>query len=130
MSGVLFFFFVAQNRNKSVGSSVTAIATLVRVDRREVRRLRKGSASSGFVRQLSQGGIARLRSEMKGNLMSKILIAFAALCAGLSLMASGSYGAAEDKEHRDVLDSAARPVNPVVQWDRVLLVIIRTPKAQ
>ncbi len=62
--------------------------------------------------------------------MSKILIAFAALCAGLSLMASGSYGAAEDKEHRDVLDSAARPVNPVVQWNRVLLVIIRTPKAQ
>jgi hypothetical protein len=62
--------------------------------------------------------------------MSRILIAFTALCAGLSLMAGGSYGAAAGKERRDGLDSAARPVNPIVQWNRALLVIVRTPKAQ
>ena len=62
--------------------------------------------------------------------MSKILIAFAAFCVGLSVIASGSYGAPADKERQDVVDSAARPVNPVVQWNRALLVIVRTPKAQ
>src|SRR5580765_6245685 len=61
--------------------------------------------------------------------MSKVLTAFAALCVGLSVMAIGSYSA-PPKERQDVLDSAARPVNPVVQWNRALLVIVRTPKAQ
>jgi len=67
---------------------------------------------------------------MKGSLMSKILIAFAALCVGLSVMAGGSYGAPADKERQDVLGTATPPVNPVVQWNRTLLVIVRTPKAQ
>src|SRR5260370_34351999 len=62
--------------------------------------------------------------------MSKILMAFVTLCLGLSVMASGSYGAPADKERQDALDSAARPVNPVVQWNKTLLVIVRTPKAQ
>ena len=62
--------------------------------------------------------------------MSKILMAFATLCLGLSIMASGSYGAPADNEHQDALDSAARSVNPVVQWNKTLLVIVRTPKAQ
>src|SRR5712672_4078151 len=62
--------------------------------------------------------------------MSKILMAFATLYLGLSIMASGSYGAPADNEHQDALDSAARSVNPVVQWNKTLLVIVRTPKAQ
>src|SRR5882757_977002 len=62
--------------------------------------------------------------------MSKILMAFATLCLGVSIMASGSYGAPADNEHQDALDSAARSVNPVVQWNKTLLVIVRTPKAQ
>jgi len=62
--------------------------------------------------------------------MSKILMAFATLCLGLSVMASGSYGAPANREHQDALDSAARPANPVVQWNKTLLVIVRTPKAQ
>jgi hypothetical protein len=62
--------------------------------------------------------------------MSKILIMFAVLCAGLSVLAGGSYGASSNDEHQDTRDSSAQPVNPVVQWNRTLLVIVRTPKAQ
>ncbi len=62
--------------------------------------------------------------------MSKALIVFALLCAGLSVLAGGSYGASSNDEHQDARDSSAQPVNPVVQWNRTLLVIVRTPKAQ
>jgi PAP2 superfamily len=61
--------------------------------------------------------------------MSRILIVFTLLCAGLSLLAGDSYGASPD-EHQGAIDSSAQPVNPVVQWNRTLLVIVRTPKAQ
>src|SRR5258708_12564917 len=72
---------------------------------------------------------ARIHKKRKA-LMSKILMALVTLCLGLSVMASGSYGAPADEEHQDAPDSAARPVNPVVQWNKTLLVIVRTPKAQ
>jgi PAP2 superfamily protein len=62
--------------------------------------------------------------------MSRILRVFALLCAGLSILTGGSFGAASDDEHQDVVGSSAQPVNPVVQWNRTLLVIVRTPKAQ
>ena len=62
--------------------------------------------------------------------MSKILIVFALFCVYLSVVAGRSYGASSSDEHQDVLDSSAQPVNPVVQWNRALLVIVRTPKAQ
>src|SRR5258707_1154527 len=62
--------------------------------------------------------------------MSKILIVFAFLCVGVSALTSGSYGASSNYEHQGVRDSSAHPVNPVVQWNRTLLVIVRTPKAQ
>jgi len=62
--------------------------------------------------------------------MSKILIVFALLCAGLSILAGGSYGASPNDEHQAAIDSSAQPVNPVVQWNRTLLGIVRTPGAQ
>jgi len=62
--------------------------------------------------------------------MSIILIVFALLCVDLSALAGRSYGASSSDEHQDVLDSSAQPVNPVVQWNRALLAIVRTPKAQ
>ena len=62
--------------------------------------------------------------------MSKILSVFAILCVGLSVLAGSAYGAASNDEQREVLDSSAQPLNPVVQWNRTLLVIVRTPKAQ
>jgi hypothetical protein len=62
--------------------------------------------------------------------MSRILIVFALLCAGLSILAGGTYGASLNDEHRGANDSSAQPVNPVVQWNRTLLLIVRTPGAQ
>jgi len=44
------------------------------------------------------------RNERKP-LMSKILILFAVLCAGLSVLAGGSYGASSNDEHQDARDS-------------------------
>jgi hypothetical protein len=62
--------------------------------------------------------------------MSKILSVFAILCVGLSVLVGSSYGWASNDGHQEVLDSSAQPVNPVVLWNRALLVIVRTPKAQ
>ncbi len=62
--------------------------------------------------------------------MSRIFIAFALLGAALSLHSSSCYGASVNDEHQSPRDSSAPPVNPVVQWNRTLLAIVRTPKAQ
>ncbi len=62
--------------------------------------------------------------------MSRVLIVLALLCAGLSNLAVGSYGASPNDEHQGAIDSSAQPVNPVIQWNRTLLVIVRTPGAQ
>jgi len=62
--------------------------------------------------------------------MSRILIVFTLLCAGLSILAGGSYGASPNDKHQGATDSSAQPVNPVVQWNRTLLLIVRTPGAQ
>src|SRR3984893_6166605 len=62
--------------------------------------------------------------------MSKMFIVVALLCAALSLNFSSSYGASFDDDHQNPTGSSAHPVNPVVQWNKTLLVIVRTPKAQ
>src|SRR4029077_1208658 len=62
--------------------------------------------------------------------MSRILIVFAFMCAGLSNLAVGSYGASPNDQHQGAIDSSVEQVNPVVQWNRTLLVIVRTPGAQ
>jgi hypothetical protein len=61
--------------------------------------------------------------------MSRILIAFARLCAGLSILTFGSYASAND-QHQGANDSSVQQVNAVIQWNRTLLVIVRTPGAQ
>jgi hypothetical protein len=62
--------------------------------------------------------------------MSKIFVVVALLCAALSLNFSSSYGASLDDDRQNPTGSSAQPVNPVVQWNRTLLAIVRTPKAQ
>jgi len=62
--------------------------------------------------------------------MSRILIMVALVCAGLSILADSSYGASPNDELQGANDSSAQPVNPVVQWNRTLLLIVRTPGAQ
>jgi hypothetical protein len=62
--------------------------------------------------------------------MSKIWTVFALLCASLSVMAGGSYAAASKGAHQGAEEASTQAVNPVVQWNRALLVIVRTPGAQ
>jgi hypothetical protein len=62
--------------------------------------------------------------------MSKIFIVLVLLCAGLSILAGGSYGASPDPEHQGASDSSSQQVNAVLQWNRTLLAIVRTPGAQ
>jgi membrane-associated phospholipid phosphatase len=62
--------------------------------------------------------------------MAKYLITLMLACAALSMQGSSSYGASLDDEQQNSQDSAAKSVNPVVQWNRTLLVIVRTPGAQ
>jgi hypothetical protein len=46
------------------------------------------------------------------------------------MQATSSYSAAIDDEDQNSQNSPANSVNPVVQWNRTLLVIVRTPGAQ
>src|SRR5713226_1454122 len=62
--------------------------------------------------------------------MFRILIVFTLLCAGLSILAVGSYGASPNGEHQGPNGSSVQHVNPVVEWNKTLLLIIRTPQAQ
>jgi hypothetical protein len=52
------------------------------------------------------------------------------LGSGLLAQAATSYGAPANVKHQSPQDSSAQQVNPVVQWNRALLVIVRTPGAQ
>src|SRR3984893_11360294 len=57
-------------------------------------------------------------------------VQLALLGAGLLAHAATSYGAPTNAKHQSLQDSSAQQVNPVVQWNRALLVIVRTPGAQ
>jgi hypothetical protein len=90
----------------------------------------KGSVFSGLAEccfyDVSVASVA-FRNERKP-LMARILIVFALLCAGLSVMAGGTYAA--NDEHQGAGDSSSQEVNVVVQWNKALLAIVRTPGAQ
>src|SRR6267378_3022671 len=62
--------------------------------------------------------------------MAKTLITLALLCASLSAQVTGSSGASTVDGNQNPGGSSARSVNPVLQWNRTLLVIVRTPGAQ
>jgi hypothetical protein len=62
-------------------------------------------------------------------MMSRLLIAGALVCAFLSIQTGRSYAAPPDDQHSGA-QSSSQPVNAVVQWNRTLLVIVRTPGAQ
>src|SRR6266571_4052815 len=61
--------------------------------------------------------------------MVKMLMRLTLLCAVLSSQFSQSYGASFDDGHQ-IPDASSTSVNQVVQWNRTLLVIVRTPGAQ
>jgi len=62
--------------------------------------------------------------------MSKILISFLLLCASLSTQASVAHAASPAQGDRKLADTSTHALNPVVQWNKTLLVIVRTPGAQ
>ncbi|MCU1298985.1 MAG: haloperoxidase [Acidobacteriaceae bacterium] len=61
--------------------------------------------------------------------MANTLITLVLLCASLSAQVTGSPSAAPDNEGNPGA-SSAQSVNPVMEWNRTLLVIVRTPGAQ
>ena len=64
--------------------------------------------------------------------MAKALMALALLCAGLSAPGTSASAAAFDARHQIPGDGAfsVASINPVLQWNRILLEIVRTPGAQ
>jgi PAP2 superfamily len=62
--------------------------------------------------------------------MANTLITLTLLCASLSAQIAGSSGASTVDGNQNSGASSAQSVNPVVQWNRTLLVIVRTPGAQ
>ena len=61
--------------------------------------------------------------------MAKSLITLVLLCASLSARVTGPPSAAADDEGNPGA-SSAQSVNSVIEWNRILLVIVRTPGAQ
>src|SRR5580700_11024608 len=59
--------------------------------------------------------------------MLKLLVVFALTCASLHAQVTGA-GAAPNAVQPP--RPTTRPVNPVIEWNRTLLVIVRTPGAQ
>src|SRR6478736_7155379 len=62
--------------------------------------------------------------------MTKILITLTLLCTGLWVQVTESHGASLDGGQQIPRGPATQSVNPVLQWNRALLVIVRTPGAQ
>ena len=62
--------------------------------------------------------------------MAKYLVTLILLCAGQLIPGSSAYGATLNDEQQNTQDSPTDAVNPVVQWNRTLLVIVRTAGAQ
>lgn len=62
--------------------------------------------------------------------MGKYLVKLILLCAAASTVGGTSIGATSDGDYRNSQNPAAESLNVVVQWNRVLLVIVRTPGAQ
>src|ERR1700740_1706865 len=62
--------------------------------------------------------------------MAKYLVTLMLLCAALWIPGSSAYGATLNDEQQNSQESPTNAVNPVVQWNRTLLVIVRTAGAQ
>lgn len=103
---------------------------------RNLVRLEGIFSSTPRSRQASEGILshaARQISRKKESgiaLMAKYLITLMLVCASLSVHGSSSYGASLGDERQDSQNSSPESVNAVVQWNKTLLGIVRTPGAQ
>src|SRR6184192_2861350 len=62
--------------------------------------------------------------------MTRVLVTLTLLCASLSAQIPKSFGAPTDDEHHSTEGHTVPSLNPVLQWNRILLAIVRTPGAQ
>jgi len=62
--------------------------------------------------------------------MKKLLISFLLLCVSLCAQAGAAHAASLADRDRKPEDTPANAPNPVIQWNRTLLMIVRTPGAQ
>jgi PAP2 superfamily len=62
--------------------------------------------------------------------MRKILLILSLLCACITGHATGQTGALKDKANQNASGAADPSLDPVIEWNRALLVIVRTPGAQ
>src|SRR5258708_14830087 len=62
--------------------------------------------------------------------MSNRYVQVALLGVSLLVHASGLHSASVEAKHQSPQAPSSQPVNPVLQWNRTLLVIVRTPGAQ
>lgn len=62
--------------------------------------------------------------------MSNRFLHLALLCASFLVLPTGSYSATMDDESQTPQISSTQQVNPVLLWNKTLLVIVRTPGAQ
>jgi hypothetical protein len=62
--------------------------------------------------------------------MSNRYVQLAVLSASLLVQPTGSYSASVTSKQQSPQVSSSQPVNPVLQWNRTLLAIVRTPGAQ
>jgi membrane-associated phospholipid phosphatase len=62
--------------------------------------------------------------------MIKVLLTLSLLCAGLVAQAANTISAFNDKRNQNTPGAGDQSLDPVVQWNRTLLVIVRTPGAQ
>src|SRR5882762_3610449 len=62
--------------------------------------------------------------------MMKILATFTLVCAAFSAQVPTCFAAPTNEEHLHMDGPAVSTLNPVLQWNRILLAIVRTPGAQ
>jgi len=62
--------------------------------------------------------------------MVNYLVKAVLVCASVLMVGRSSYGTPLPEEQRNSQNSAAQSVNVIVQWNKVLLMIVRTPGAQ
>jgi len=71
------------------------------------------------------------RKEREGKTaMANYLVKVVLVCASVLMVGRSSYGTPLPKEQRDSHNSAAQSVNVIVKWNKVLLMVVRTPGAQ
>jgi len=94
-----------------------------------IRVLSPAAPATGRVREKTNSPPPH-RSSRRAMPMTKLFILLTLLCASLSVQVTTSYGASPDGGQPILPGPATPSVNPVLQWNRTLLGMVRSPGAQ